>query len=248
MMAILGVSNNISIFGNNPVSKPISANNSKIKHEQVSETKSYTNIPSSAYKANFMPSFGKFKKLKDVPMYNKETGMYENKTIMREVIGDYVMLKMMSGREEIGYLHMNCDSVFKEDKFLLPEPDNNIPEITHLRSLRGDKYYGIGTALIDTAVDESIRRGKGGALWCTTEQGYAHSLSAHRKNENPIPFYYKMGFKSPDFMIDALIKKSLDSGNLGLLPESTVLLLSSIDAEKFKKHYLNNISFEKKSA
>ena len=63
-MAILGVSNNISIFGNNPVSKPISANNSKIKHEQVSETKSYTNIPSSAYKANFMPSFGKFKKLK----------------------------------------------------------------------------------------------------------------------------------------------------------------------------------------
>ena len=57
-----------------------------------------------------------------------------------------------------------------------------------------------------------------------------------------------MGFKSPDFMIDALIKKSLDSGNLSLLPESTVLLLSSIDAEKFKKHYLNNISFEKKSA
>ena len=67
-------------------------------------------------------------------------------------------------------------------------------------------------------------------------------------NENPIPFYYKMGFKSPDFMIDSLIRKSIDSGNLGLLPESTVLLLSSVDAEKFKKHYLNNITFEKKSA
>lgn len=247
-MAILGISNNISILGNKTVSTPISANNSKNKHAQVSETKSYTSIPTSAYKANFMPSFGKFKKLKDVPMYNKETGMVENKTIMREVIGDFVMLKMMSGREEIGYLHMDCDSIFKEDKYLLPEPDNNIPEITHLRSLRGDKYYGIGTALIDTAVDESRRRGKGGALWCTTEQGYAHSLSAHRRNENPIPFYYKMGFKSPDFMIDSLIRKSIDSGNLGLLPESTVLLLSSVDAEKFKKHYLNNITFEKKSA
>ncbi len=247
-MAILGVSNNSSISRNLTVSSSLSAVNLEKQNKSSSKKHDVFSLPSFAYKANYLPSFGKYRKYKEVPIYNKETGQIDNTTIMRDTIGDYVLYKMMSGREELGYLRMDCDSIFKEDKFLSSEPDNNIPEITHLRSLRGDKYYGIGTALIGVAVEESKKRGKRGALWCTTEQGYAHSLSPHRKNENPIPFYYKMGFKSPDIMIDNLIQRGISSANLGLLPESTVLLLSSTNSDDFRKYYAHNYTFDKKSA
>ncbi len=247
-MAILGVSNNNFFTRNIPVSTPVCAVKSEKQNEINSQKPNIYSAPYFAYRANYLPSFGKFKKYKEIQMYNKETGKIDKKTIVRDTIGDFVMFKVMSGQEELGYLHMDCDSVFKEDKFLSMEPDNNIPEITHLRSLRGDKYYGIGTSLIDVAIEESKKRGKKGALWCKTEQGYAYSLSPHRQNENPIPFYYKMGFKSPDGMIDSLIKRSLSSSNYALLPESTVLLLSSVDANKFKKYCASNYTYDKKSA
>ena len=246
-MAISGVSmNNINV-GNRFVSVPLSASKSASVNNSPNNS-TFGSLPANAYRANFVPSFGKYKKVKDVPVYDRGTEMPIRATLLRDNIGDFVSYKLMSGRTELGYMQMNCDSIFKEDKYLCPERDNNIPEITHLRSLEGDKYYGIGTNLIAAAVDESVKRGKGGSVWCDTEQGYAHSLSPYRKNDNPIPFYYKMGFKSLDEKIDALIKKGIETNNIGLLPESTTLILTSLDSHKFRKHYISNFSFARKIA
>lgn len=247
-MAISSVNMNNITVGNKFVSMPLSASKTDKLNNYSNNNSTFASLPASAYKANFVPSFGKYKKVKDVPIYDRDTEMPIRASLLRDNIGDFVSYKLMSGRTELGYMQMNCDSIFKEDKYLCPEPDNNLPEITHLRSLEGGKYYGIGTSLISAAVDESVKRGKGGSVWCDTEQGYAHSLSSYRKYENPIPFYYKMGFKSLDEKIDTLIKKSIETNNLGLLPESTTLILTSVDSEKFRKHYVSNFSFARKIA
>lgn len=247
-MVISSVSMNNCCVKNNVLTSSLCSAKAESASPIKNNVFSSLNIPASVYKANFAPSFGKYKRVKDVPVYDRDTQMPVRASLLKDYTGDYVSYKLMSGKTELGYMHMNCDSIFKEDKYLCPEPDNNIPEITHIRSLEGNKYYGIGTNLINAAVEESQRRGKGGSVWCETEQGYAHGLSSYRKYENPIPFYYKMGFKSLDEKINALIEKGIQTNNLGLLPESTTLILTSVDSEKFRKHYVSNFSFARKIA
>lgn len=203
----------------------------------------YASLPASVYKANFIPTFGKYRKVKDIFLMNKNTEMNTKAELMKDTIGDSVSFKVMVNREEAGYLDMNCNSIFPEDDFLCSEPDNNIPEVRHLRSLLGDRYYGIGTELMNAAVNESVVRGKGGSLWLKAEQGYARTLSKHRRDENPIPFYYKLGFRSLDEKLDNYIKTCIDRNSYGMLPESAVLLLSSSDYPKFKKYYANHFKF-----
>lgn len=246
-MAISGVSMNSFNVKNNIVFPAVSS--SKITRESnVARNTSYSAIPLAVYQANFAPSFGKYKKVKDVSVIDKKSQQPVRAALLRDVDGSSVSYKLVSGRTELGYMHMNCNSIFKEDKYLCPEPDNNIPEITHIRSLEGDKYYGIGTNFINAAVEESLKRGKRGCVWCYAEQGYAAALSSYRKYENPIPFYYKMGFKSLDPQIDALIQRGIQTNNLGLLPEATTLILTSEDSDKFRKNYSSSFSFARKIA
>ena len=91
--------------------------------------------------------------------------------------------------------------------------------------------------LINAAINESKKRGKNGSLWLKTEKGYAHSLSDYRKNENPIPFYYKLGFRSMDKEMDSFIKRCIKTSNYFSLPPSEILLLSSAKVEDFNKYY-----------
>lgn len=211
----------------------------------VNNNTSGAGVPAYAYKSNFMPSFGKFRKIQNISLLDKDTQKPVNASLLRDSIGDYVQFKVIVDRKEAGYLDMCVASIFPEKDFLCPESDNNIPEVSHLRSLLGDKYYGIGTELINAAIDESSKNGKNGALWLNAEQGYAHSLSRYRRYENPIPFYYKMGFRSLDEDVDSLIKKSMDQCNLALLPETAVLILSSQGAYDFKKYYSQNYNIKK---
>ena len=208
----------------------------------------YGSLPASVYKANFAPSFGKYRKVKDIFLQNKDTEMNTRAALMKETIGDSVSFKVVVNREDAGYLDMKCDAIFPEDEFLCSEPDNNIPEVRHIRSLLGDRYYGIGTELMNAAVNESIVRGKGGSLWLKTEKGYARTLAKHRQDENPIPFYYKLGFRSLDEKLDAFIKCCINHGSYGMLPESAVLILGSDDLPKFKKYYANHFKFADKIA
>lgn len=202
------------------------------------------NISSSVYRANFLPSFGKFKKVKNVTLLNKDTGRTVQASLQRENIGDFIRYKLLVNREEVGYMNMDCDRVFPENDCLLNEPDNNIPQVTHLRSLAGDKYAGIGSALLDVAVDESKKHGKLGALWLYADEGYAHSLSTYRKNENPIPFYYKLGFESLNKDLDAKIREGIRTSNYGILPSSTILVLPSDKADELKHYYVTHYTYD----
>lgn len=230
---------------NNYVSSALVASNNSIS---LPQQKSVNKIPASVYKANFLPSFGKYKRIANISLLNKKSNSYVNASLLKEEIGDYSYFKIMVGNREAGYLDMDCDAIFPENGYLCPELDNNIPQIKHIRSLLGDEYYGIGTALINAAVDESVKKGKDGAVWCVTSKGYARTFSPYRSNENPIPFYYKLGFRSLDNNIDKLIKESISDGNYDNLPDSTVLILSSQDVYDFKKYYSSQYVVEKKYA
>ncbi|MCD7740510.1 MAG: GNAT family N-acetyltransferase [Candidatus Gastranaerophilales bacterium] len=194
-------------------------------------------IPSEALKANFTPLFGKLRKVGDVELIDRKSGNTVKASLKKEQTGDYVLYKIFKGKDEAGYIDINKKSLFPEGDYVLTEPDNVIPEIKHLRSLKGNEYAGIGTALVKAAVDESIKDGKGGCLWARTEKGYAYNLSGYRQNENPIPFYYKMGFKSISPKTDKYIQECIKTSEYDKLPNSSILLLSSQTVKNNKKIY-----------
>ena len=242
--------NNVNSVRNNFFlrNSDISSSNSVQKQLQPANKSNYATLPASVYQANFAPSFGKYRRVKDVFLMNKDTEMNVRASLMKDTVGDSVFYKVMVGREEAGYLDLDCDSVFPEDDFLCDEPDNNIPQVRHIRSLLVDRFSGIGTELINAAVNESIIRGKGGSLWLKAEKGFARTLSNYRKDENPIPFYYKLGFKSLDPELDEQIRKNIAANNINALPEQALLILPSEDLNKFKSYYSNHFKFVEKIA
>ncbi len=223
-----------------PVSRKLYNNYSCLKQQKLAYQNekiknSGEKVPLYVLQSNFMPSFGRFRKVKTVELINRDTLMPQRAELMRDRIGDFLFYKLMVNRKEAGYMNMNCDSVFPEDDYVLTEPDNNIPKILEIRSLMGETYSGIGTELIKEAVTVSRKRGKGGALWLHSSVGYGRDESRYRKNENPIPFYYKMGFRSPDKVLHKQIKELIKSGNIKMLPSLAVMLLTSEAAEKHFK-------------
>lgn len=207
------------------------------EHSSVVQTSKF-NIPSSAIKAKYCPSFGKYRKAGTVMLTDRETGQPVKAVLKKEVIGDYVSYKIYKGKEEAGYMDMNCDSILPEQTDLIWIEDNVIPEIEHLRTLDGEKYSGIGTALINAAVAESIKRGKNGNVWLCAQKGYAAGLSPYRKNENPIPFYHKLGFEALDIGQEYFIRDCLKKTEYDKLPCSTLMLLTP-DAIKAKNKYFS---------
>ncbi len=222
-------------------SNNIDVNNNRVQSQEksnpVNNCLKMSEIPSEKLKANFLPSFGRYKKVGDVELVDRKTGNNVKAALKREKIGDYVMYKIFKGKEEEGFLDLT-NVLFPEGDYVIAEPDNNIPKILHLCSLKGDKYSGIGTALVSAAVDESIKMGKGGCLWAVTEKGYAKGLTDYRKNENPIPFYYKLGFKTVSPKLDEDIKRCIETKKYNQLPYSSVILLTSQAArENFPEKY-----------
>ncbi len=194
-------------------------------------------IPSENIKANFLPSFGKFKKVGEVVITDRKTNNPVKATLKRETYGDSdYSYQLFADNELVGFMDLQCESLFPEDRFVITEPDDIFPEVKHLRTIRGDKYAGIGSSLINVAIDESKRRGKNGALWLTAEKGYAYSLSEYRNNESPIPFYYKLGFRAVDPSMDYFIQNCLAKSEYNLMPSSELLILSSEAAQARNKY------------
>ena len=198
-------------------------------------------VPSCCFKANYLPSFGKYKKVADITLINRDAEMPVSASLRKEKVGDFVSFQIITGRkDEAGFLHMDLDPRSDEDDVVLINSKGKaIPKITHLRSITGDKYKGIGTALVHAAIVESLKANKGGELFLNAETGYGSCYSEYRKNENPIPFYHKMGFKSVDKEVNSLIEESIKKADYEKLPPSALLMLSS-DAIKAK-----NLQFSK---
>ena len=239
----------ISSINNNPFlnNNSYSYKNSEKKYVfgKISKSEILTgeNIPLDAIKSRYCPSFGKFRKVDDVTLLDKNSGFNVKASLCREKIGDYVSYKIFVNRKEAGYMDMNCRSLFPEGDYVLTQPDNVIPKITHLRSILGERYSGIGTALVNAAVKESRKRGNDGCLFLTSEKGYARDLSDYRKNENPIPFYYKLGFEAVDPKLDKFIKQCIAESKYDMLPDSALLLLTPEAIAQKNKYFSKNYTF-----
>lgn len=205
------------------------------------ESKNISSFSADTIKANFCPTFGRFRLVDRVLLQNKNTMFLEPANIVKENYGQTSVFKAMVNKKEAGYMHLKFDAIIPERDFLVMESDNNIPEVTHLRSILGEDYSGIGTCLLHTAVQESKKYGRNGALWLNAETGYAYQLSKHRSNQSPIPFYYKLGFISPDEKIHNQILKCLENGQYNYLPSDVILLLPSdrvhILEDYYSKHF-----------
>ena len=191
-------------------------------------------------RANFIPSFDGYKKVGTVQLKQRSTDNNVAAIVKKERIGDFISLKLYVKNKEAGFLDMKCDSVLPNNDYTLDKPSNIIPQILHLRSIQGDKYKGIGTALIKTAIQESWNNGGFGNLWLRTETGYAYSYSPYRSNENPIPFYYKVGFESPDYSTNKLIKDCIEKKEHSKLPNSVLLMLTDEAKNKWTKELIRH--------
>lgn len=197
-------------------------------------------IPTSSIKANYLPSFGKFKIAGKTTITDRKTGEAKTAIIKREDYGDYIEFKLTIGKDTAGFLNMDLNSLIPEDGFLVTESSNYQPEIKHLRSILGEKYSGIGTELIKVAVQESFNRGKNGNLWLETETGFGSFYSDYRSGENPIPFYYKLGFESPKISENYYIKRCLEKGAYRSLPDNALLMLTPEARDNMLDELFNN--------
>lgn len=201
----------------------------------LSSVMKQNDIPTFAIKANFVPNFGKYKKVANITLTNKDTEMPVIATLRKAHTGDFVSFQISTKRNhEDGFLHMNLSPIPTRGEF---KPKNrngeSIPEVTHLKSISGETYRGIGTSLINAAINESLRAGKKGELFLKAETGYGSFYSDYRKDDSPIPFYYKMGFQAVDPKIHSLIKECIKKADYDKLPPSALLILTE-DAVKAK--------------
>lgn len=235
------IRNNSNYIFSNNISCPLQK--SKVSPVVQNDVIPITKIPLNSIKANFVPNFGKYRKVKDIKLLDRDTEMLVRASLVKDSIGDYSSYKIMVGRKEAGYMDMDTASFFPRSAFPQYNYLNEIPEVKHLRSLMGDRFYGIGTELINTAIEESIKKGKGGRLWLSAEQGYASNYSTYRQDENPIPFYYKLGFRAIDDKYDKVIKDALEKQEYEKLPEEATLVLSAQGLYNFNKYYCSHFSY-----
>lgn len=222
--------NQINLNKNN---KLISAKNIRSEKTFNTTSASFSAYSAENVKANFLPSFGSARKVGKVVIYDRETGEAVKADVKRDTVGSYVTFNVNMGRKELGFLTMNCDSIYPVAQHVLTLPTDNIPKVVNLRTIEGEKYAGIGSALIKTAIQESYNNKSYGNLWLHAEKGYERHLSPYRSNENPIPFYYKMGFKSPDEKLDLYIKICIKTNQIHKLPEMATLLLTTESRDKW---------------
>lgn len=204
-----------------------------------------SSVPSESVKATFLPSFGKFKTVDYAFVLDKDTNKCVKAKLQKEMQGDYGCYKLIVDKKEVGRMDIKYNSELPEDEIgYNSEIDKIFPEVRHLRSYLGDKYSGIGTALMYRAVQDSKKLGHNGKLWLSAESGYDYSASPYRSNESPIPFYSKLGFKSPNKLIDKEIQKYLDKKQYYMLPEEALMILSEDRVHILEDYYDKNFNHE----
>ncbi len=202
------------------------------------QNKALYQIPAAEnIKAYFLPSFGNLRTVGQVVLTDRNTKEDVLATLKRDMYGSTGFLyEIYDGHKKAGYMDMDLYSPFLDDSLMDENEDTCLPEIIHLRSLMGDKYEGIGSALVNCAIEESKKHKKDGCVWLVAEQGFARGLSDYRKNENPIPFYYKLGFKTLGPTRDKEIRKCLETHRYNMLPSTEILILTAEDSKKYNKY------------
>lgn len=205
------------------VSRPIK---SKRVIDFVGQKNDLASFSCENVKACFLPSFKAYQPVKEVFVYDRKTNLPKNAVIWRDDIGDYTSLALYIEGEHscAGFLH------FKNDE--------KHCSIRHLRTLdAGEKYSGIGTALVGGAIDESFLCKKNGCLWVISHMGYGKELSDYQQGTNPLPFYLKRGFISLDNKFQDELLSLVEQNKTEEYPEKVLLVLTPFEANKFREKY-----------
>ena len=230
----------MKINGISPSYQFNSQNRNKINANRRSKyhtNNTFKSLPAEVLKANYAQNFGWYREVGDVELKDRETGKDVRGIIKKDsFLGSVVSYKVFVKNKEAGYIDVYFSSLFPDDEYLIPEPDDVIPHVKRLRSILGDKYEGIGSSLIALAVNESKKKGNKGALWLIAKKGFDSASSKYRSNENPIPFYYKLGFRSFNPEVDKYITECIAEKKYDKLPETAVLLLTSKAANSKNKY------------
>ena len=203
------------------------------------DTKKYSNSCLGAQNArNTSVSFTKFKKVGTAALIDKQTGEEVTAIVKKDdFYNQSIFYELYIGRKRIGFMDMETFS--PPPKMYNDDPYQTYSEIRHIRSLDGDKYKGIGTTLINLAINESEKNGNKGAIWLLSEKGYQWAASKYRRQENPIPFYYKLGFRAPsdiDKENENLIKKR----QFDDIKDKQILILKPEKIEQNSKYHEKN--------
>lgn len=234
-MKILNITQNNYLNYKNNTNQKLSKSFSCIE----SDNTNFASMPSYAYKANFIPAFGSSSKFKNIGytfLNNKRTGEKEKVFIQKAERNQDRLFKITKGNNELGFMHIDMASVFPEDDYVLTTIDNIIPKVSGIYSFKKDEYDGIGTALINIAVNESIKNNEQGYLWLEAAKS--------KDNVNPIPFYYKLGFRAVDKKQDEIIQYAINKSSNYMLPSYAVLILTPEGIEKSSKYYSIDKTFK----
>ena len=79
-------------------------------------------IPTYAIKANYLPNFGKYKKVADITLIDKDTERPVRASLRKERTGDFISFEITTGRkDQAGFLHMDLEP---EDIYEIPQNKN----------------------------------------------------------------------------------------------------------------------------
>lgn len=251
---------NLILFGGNMNILSFNMSNS-VNSLKNFTTKNYGQLRNDVEKANsvdsfncsenrvnsvYLPSFCKYKTIGYTFLKDKDTDQLKKVVIQKENQGNYGSFRAMIDRKEAGRMDIKYEAVQPDmPKITAVKEDCEIPEVRHIRSYLGDKYKGIGTTLMNVAVLESKRVGKGGRLWLSAEKGYDFASSEHRSMESPIPFYYKLGFRCTDEKTDKEILKNTQEKKYENLPDEALLSLDENNVRVLENYFNDRYTFQK---
>ena len=137
--------------------KAICAPKKCAKQLSCADNKPTLKAPLDSIKANYLLSFGNFKKVGTAALIDKKTGEEINATVKKEEFtGAFILYELYIGRKRVGYMDMVPVSDIPVYNTI--DPFQIYSEIGHIRSLDGDKYAKIGTTLVNLAIEESKNR------------------------------------------------------------------------------------------
>ena len=187
-------------------------------------------------KANYLTFCGNYRKVRDIELLDNDTLEYTKASLQhkKDYCDEYIITK---DGKKLGYMTFDKSANLGHMYDVAGFRDGVMPRIATLRSLEGDKYSGIGTQFVKEAVERSFQEGYDGLVCLNAIKNFASSDSDYRCTDSPIPFYYRLGFRSPSPEINRSIEIALKLKIPEMLPNETFMVLTPQNIYKFDDYY-----------
>lgn len=233
--------NTCSNFINKP--KSISPKRGDFHAEKTFKLSNYT---AENVRANFISFGNNYRKVRDVKIYDKSKREFVSASLehKRDYFDEY---RIMKDGKKLGFMTFDEETNIGLMEDIKGFSDGVMPRIAALRTIEGDRYSGIGTQLVKEAVEKSFQTGYDGLVCLSAQKYFAKQDSSYRSEDSPIPFYYKLGFRSPQAQINNLIEKSIKLDLPQMLPMETFMVLKPSNVYKFDDYYKSKFPNEESS-